>query len=67
MKILTLTLKWSPDFRLLLVNLTTMRPQIFPAAQNFMRPLLCFAAEIFASWQHCEMALSVLYVDWYSY
>jgi hypothetical protein len=33
-------------------------PQIFPAAKIFMMPLLCFAAEISASWQHCYTYLA---------
>jgi hypothetical protein len=34
-------------------NLPKFRPQIVLAAKIFMGPLLCFAAEISASWQHC--------------
>jgi hypothetical protein len=35
-----------------LVNLTRIRPQILLSPQNFMRSLMCFEAEISASWQH---------------
>jgi hypothetical protein len=36
-----------------LKNRPKIRPQFLPAAEFFMGPLLCFAAEISASWQHC--------------
>jgi hypothetical protein len=36
-----------------LKNLPKVRPQIFPGPRNLFRPLLCFAAEISAPWQHC--------------
>jgi hypothetical protein len=31
------------------------RPHFFPAADIFFRPVLCFAAEISASWQHWKL------------
>jgi hypothetical protein len=38
-------------------NLHKIRPQIFSAADIFLGPLLRFAAEISASWQHWAMVL----------
>jgi hypothetical protein len=34
------------------VILQKIRPRIFSAAEIFLGPLLCFAAEISAGWQH---------------
>jgi hypothetical protein len=44
--------KVRPLFGPFLVNQTKIRPQSFPAADNFIRPLLSSAAEISAPWQH---------------
>jgi hypothetical protein len=38
-----------------LAILTTIQPQIYPAAQNFMQPLLSFAAKMSAIWQLCNL------------
>jgi hypothetical protein len=46
--------KVPPLFGHFLKNLQIIRSLIFPAANIFMRPLLCFAAQISASWQHCS-------------
>jgi hypothetical protein len=43
--------KVRPLFDHFLANLAKIRPQFFTAAQNFLQPLLCLKAEIFASWQ----------------
>jgi hypothetical protein len=44
--------KVRPLFCHFLKNLQKIRPLFLPAAEIFMGPLLCFAAEISASWQH---------------
>jgi hypothetical protein len=34
-----------------------IRPQIFPATNKFCQPLLWFAADTSATWQHCPDAM----------
>jgi hypothetical protein len=51
----------SPLFGPFLANLKIIRSLIFPAAQVFVGPLLCYVAEISGPWQHCQ--LNVLGLD----
>jgi hypothetical protein len=46
------TKKVWPLFGPFLKNLPKVRPQILPGQHNLFPPLLCFAAEISAPWQH---------------
>jgi hypothetical protein len=45
--------KSSATFLPLFEKSAKIRPLFLPAADIFMGLLLCFAAEISASWQHC--------------
>jgi hypothetical protein len=49
--------KVRPLFCHFLANLQKIRPRIFSAAEIFVGPLLRFAAEISAGWQHCVEAI----------
>jgi hypothetical protein len=44
--------KFGPFSTKFLANLQNFRPRIFTAAGIFLGPLLRFAAEILAGWQH---------------
>jgi hypothetical protein len=54
--------KVRPLFGPFLSNLKKIRPPTFPAAQNFVGPLLYSAAEISAPWQHWRKMPSMLHL-----